>query len=446
MTSRLLNAATRVLDTRTSRRGFLRRAAMVGTALAAAPTAYLLRPTTAWGAVIGPGDCSSGLCLDGWTEFCSNIHGVNTCPPGSLIAGWWRAEGNLYCDGNSRYYMDCNAADCGTCGCGSSGTCSHTCVDCECGCTHDNCAERRTCCTSFRYGQCNNHEPCIGPIVCRVVTCVPPWEWDSSCTTTDAVSQVTYGHGYPAQAPGLFPDTTPKGPYPARPAILVGTTWQLRNSLTSGSADSSFDFGVDGDFPVVGDFSNAGVRTVGMVRNTRHGVAGSDTLEWYLRQIEGPGDPDLVIHFGQPGDTPVVGDWNGNGVHTIGVIRDNRWMLRNSNRAGVADLDFVFGEAGDIPIVGDWNGNGTTGIGVVRGSRWLLRNTPSSGPADHDFNFGGGNGFPVAGDWDGDGTTGIGWFENGTWSIRNPLSTGPAESVFVFGDGDGRPSAWGRNV
>lgn len=420
---------------------------MVGTALVAVPSTYLLRPGTAWSAVVGPGDCNPGsACTDGWTDFCCNIHGVNTCPPGSLIAGWWRAEGNTYCDGNSRYYMDCNSADCGTCGCGSSGTCPHTCVDCECGCNHDNCNERRICCNQFRYGQCNNQEPCIGPIVCRVVTCVPPWEWDSTCTTTDAVAQVTYGHGYPSQAPGLFPDTAPKGPYPARPAVLAGTTWQLRNSLTSGSPDSTFSFGVTGDFPVVGDFSNAGVRTVGMVRNTRHGIARHDELEWYLRQVEGPGDPDLVVRFGRPGDIPVVGDWNGNGVHTIGVVRGNRWLLKNSNRAGGADYDFVFGEPGDIPVVGDWNGSGSTSIGMVRGNRWLLRNSLSGGSANYDFTFGSGNGYPVAGDWNGDGITGIGWYESGTWSIRNALSSGSADSAFVFGASGGKPLAWGRNA
>ena len=440
MTSKLLDAATRVLDTHTSRRGFLRRAAMVGTALVAAPAAFILRPNTAWGAVV-PSNCGPlDSCKDGWTDFCCNIHGVNTCPPGSLIAGWWRAEGNTYCDGNSRYYMDCNAADCGSCGCGSSGTCSHTCVDCECQCSHDNCDERRTCCTSFRYGQCNNQEPCIGPIVCRVVTCVPPWEWDSTCTTTDAHSQVTYGHNSAC----LLPDTTQKGPYPARPAVLTGTSWQMRNTLSSGGPNSVFDFGVGGDYPVVGDFSNAGVRTVGMVRNTRHGVIGNSTLEWYMRQVEGAGDPDLVVHFGQAGDIPIVGDWNGNGVHTIGVVRGNRWLLKNSNRDGSADIDFTFGESGDVPVVGDWNGDGTTGIGVVRGDRWLLRNSLSSGPPDYDFTFGSGIGYPVTGDWNGDGTAGIGWFESGTWSIRNALSSGAPDSVFVFGDSGGQPLTWGR--
>ena len=439
MSTKLVAAASRVLDTRTSRRGFLRRAAMVGTALVAAPTAFMLRPGSAYAAVV-PSQCGSGArCNDGWTEFCCNITGVNTCPPGNVVAGWWRAEGNTFCDGNSRYYMDCNEASC-SCSCGGSGTCAHTCVDCACHCNHDNCNERKTCCTRFRYGQCNNHKPCIGPITCRVVTCVPPWEWDSSCSTTSAVSQSTYFQN----AAGLLPDTTPKGPYRARPAVFAGSTWQLRDSLSAGAANQTFDFGLPGDFPIAGDFANSGVRTVGVVRNTRHGVAGATSLSWYIRQIEGPGDPDLVIKYGSPGEIPVVGDWNGNGVHTIGVVRGNRWLLRNANRAGDPDLDFVFGQPGDIPVVGDWNGDGVTGIGVVRGNRWLLRNSPSAGSPNFDFTFSG-SGRPVTGDWNGDGATGVGWFNSGTWTYQNLLGPGGAPLSFNFGNGAGLPITWGRN-
>lgn len=447
MSTRLVDAATRLLDGGTSRRGFLRRVAMVGTALIAAPATYILRPVSALAAVV-PSDCGpNDLCNDGWTDFCSNIHGVNTCPPGSMVAGWWRAEGNTYCEGNSRYYMDCNASEC-SCGCGSSGTCSHTCTEFDCKCNHDNCDERKIGCTRFRYGQCNNQEPCLGPIICRVVTCVPPWEWDSSCTTTDAVSQVTYTHGSPQQAPGLHPDSTPKGPYTARPAVLTGNTWQLRNSLSSGGANAgAFSFGLEGDVPVMADYSNSGVRTVGMVRNTRHGVAGTeDKLIWFLRQVEGPGDPDLVVEYGRAGDVPVIGDWNGDGVHTVGVVRGNRWLLRNSNRGGSADYDFTFGQPGDIPVVGDWDGDGRTGIGVVRGNRWLLRNSLSSGSPDHDFNFAGGSGHPVTGDWDGDWSTGVGWFDGGVWQIKNSLSSGPPETAFSFGNPNGLPLTWGRNA
>ena len=441
MSTRLVSAASRFLDGKTSRRGFLRRAAMVGTALVAAPATYIFRPVTAYAAVV-PSQCGSGArCNDGWTDFCSNIYGVNTCPPGSMVAGWWRAQGNGYCDGNHRYYMDCNASAC-SCGCGGSGTCHHSCTSFDCHCSHDNCNERKTGCTRFRYGQCNNHEPCLGPIVCRVVTCIPPWEWDSSCSSTVAVSQTTINH----DAPGLHPDTTPKGPYPARPAVLIGNTWQLRNSLSSGGPQSSFEFGVDGDVPLMGDFSNSGVRTVAVVRNAREGVAGEEDLEWYMRQVEGPGAPELVIKYGRPGDIPVIGDWNGNGVHTIGVVRGNRWLLKNTNRSGSPDYDFTFGQPGDIPVVGDWDGNGRTSIGMVRGSRWLLRNSLSSGGPDYDLNFGGGSGYPVTGDWDGDGRTGVGWFDAGTWRIRNQLFSGGPNASFTFGNANGIPVTWGRNA
>ena len=442
MSSKLVAAASRALDTHTSRRGFLRRAAMVGTALVAAPATYVLRPGSAYAAVV-PSQCGSGSsCNDGWTDFCCNIHGVNTCPPGNVVAGWWRAEGNTFCGGKSRYYMDCNTASCGGCSCGGSGTCSDSCVSCHCHCNHDRCAERKVCCTRFRYGQCNRHRACVGPITCRVVTCVPPWEWDSSCTTTDARSQSTYSHN----APGLLPDITAKGPYPARPAVLTGATWQLRTSLTSGGPSQIFEYGASGDWPVMGDFSNSGARTVGVVRNSRHGVAGATSLKWYLRQVEGPGDPDLAVDFGQPGDIPVVGDWNGNGVHTIGVVRGNRWLLRNSNRAGAPDYDFVFGQPGDIPVVGDWNGDGRTWIGMVRGDRWMLRSSLSSGNPHFDFTFGGGPGYPVTGDWDGNGVTGVGWFNAGNWTIKDALSSAGNELSFNFGNPNGIPVTWGRNA
>jgi hypothetical protein len=227
--------------------------------------------------------------------------------------------------------------------------------------------------------------------------------------------------------------------------VLTGSTWQLRDSLSSGGANQTFDFGGAGDVPVTGDFSNAGVRTVGVVRNARRGVAGATRLVWYIRQVEGPGDPELVISFGEPGDIPVVGDWNGNGVHTIGVVRGNRWLLKNSNRAGAPDHDFTFGQPGDIPVVGDWNGSGRSWIGMVRDGRWLLRSSLSAGNPHFDFNFGG-SGYPVTGDWNGDGVTGVGWFNAGTWTIRNTLSSSGTDLSFTFGNANGIPATWGRNA
>ena len=117
---RVVTTLTERLDRkRTSRRSFLVKTAVVGSALAVNPWRYLLRPGTAYASLCGPAaDCASG-----WTVFCCTINNKrNTCPPGTLAAGWWKADNSGFCGGKARYYVDCNAK-CTKCGCGASGIC-----------------------------------------------------------------------------------------------------------------------------------------------------------------------------------------------------------------------------------------------------------------------------------------------------------------------------------
>lgn len=192
-------SATR-LSSLISRRNVLTRGAMAGTALAVAPVDYTLKPTSAYAAVCrcNGSDCPCGsLCCDGYSEFCCTLTGQNSCPPGTLLGGWWKATGTNFCGGDARYYLDCNAP-CGDCGCGSSGVCSGTCAGVGCGCGGGNCANRKSGCTRFRYGQCNQDIACIGPIMCRVVTCAPPWElFEGECTSSSATDNNTRFHDRP---------------------------------------------------------------------------------------------------------------------------------------------------------------------------------------------------------------------------------------------------------
>ncbi|MDQ1428678.1 MAG: hypothetical protein QOK39_2154 [Acidimicrobiaceae bacterium] len=181
---------------RTDRRGFLTRAAVVGSALAVNPVEYVLKPMSALAAVcscVGSGCSCGSACCDGYTEFCCTLSGRNACPPGTSAAGWWKVDGSTFCGNGPRYYIDCNA-HCGGCGCGSSGVCSGSCSGTACTCAGNQCSHRRTGCTQFRYGQCNQQISCLGPIVCRVVTCLPPWQVDTTCGMTPATDSSTAGH------------------------------------------------------------------------------------------------------------------------------------------------------------------------------------------------------------------------------------------------------------
>src|SRR6266511_5497084 len=121
----------------------------------------------------------------------------------------------------------------------------------------------------------------------------------------------------------------------------------------------------------------------------------------YLKNSNTTGFADVAINYGLPGDYPVVGDWDGNGTATIGIYRNGMFYLRNSNTIGYADLVFAFGDPGDQPIAGDWNGDGKDSIGVYRNGTFYLRNNNTIGFADLVFALGIPGDMPIAGNWDG---------------------------------------------
>jgi hypothetical protein len=116
--------------------------------------------------------------------------------------------------------------------------------------------------------------------------------------------------------------------------------------------------------------------------------------------------------WGRKGDLPVVGDWDGDGTQTLGVVRpsrardSNHLLLRNGDGSVVG---YWFGRYGDRILVGDWNGDGvwtpaavrsgTWTPGVLRsGSRWYLKDSLSSGAASVGLKKQT-PGTPVVGDW-----------------------------------------------
>ena len=82
--------------------------------------------------------------------------------------------------------------------------------------------------------------------------------------------------------------------------------------------------------------------------------------------------PGETFQFGQAGDQPVVGDWNGDGKTDLGVFRalpngDGEFILDNGDHVmGAGDTTFTFGLATDRIVVGDWNGDGKDEVGVFR--------------------------------------------------------------------------------
>jgi hypothetical protein len=218
------------------------------------------------------------------------------------------------------------------------------------------------------------------------------------------------------------------------------STFYLKQSNTTGNADYTIPFGTacgaNCNYPVVGDWNSDGIDTIGLYHRT--------TGVFSLRNSNTPGTPDLTLTLGNPGDTPLAGRWatemTGDGV---GVFRPTNGILylKKQLTSGVSDFYAVMGNPSDIGIAGDWDGDMIDNVGIYRPNEAQFYLSYTNGPAgityaDTSVILGNAGDSPVVGDWEGLGHTGLGVFRPTTGQIymKNFISSGFADKYLVYGD------------
>jgi hypothetical protein len=266
-------------------------------------------------------------------------------------------------------------------------------------------------------------------------------------------------------------------------------TFHLRHKLMGGSADESFSFQNPATgsriIPLLGDWDGNGTDSAGLydigasefyLQNMRGSRAdyvfrfgnskttlvplsgdfdgdGRDsvalyevaTSTFYIINSLSPGglrSADLKVSFGAPGSgwIPLAGDWDGDGMDTVGLYDPvkSKFHLQNRLSGGSAEIVFQFGSAGCgwVPLVGDWNGIGRDTIGLFDPTRshFHLRGMLMGGDADVLFQFGAPSSgwLPLVGKFGGDG---IGLHDPvaGEFHLKGARSSGPADSLLKFG-------------
>jgi parallel beta-helix repeat protein len=177
----------------------------------------------------------------------------------------------------------------------------------------------------------------------------------------------------------------------------------LRNSNSQGVADIRFFFGNPGDIPLAGDFNGDRCDTVSIYRPSEERIYVINALG---ANDGGLGAADFSYVFGNPGDKPFVGDFNGDGIDTVGLHRETTGLVyfRQSHTQGIADSQFIFGDPGDKMDAAEWAGRGAPGpesVGLFRPSNCTsyLRHTNTQGNADQTLSYGLPTGSPVAGNF-----------------------------------------------
>ncbi|GAB4552092.1 MAG: hypothetical protein OHK0023_19650 [Anaerolineae bacterium] len=213
--------------------------------------------------------------------------------------------------------------------------------------------------------------------------------------------------------------------------------------------DASFTWSV---FAVYGDSQPIGAEATFKVvrKGDTIGVYQPTEKRFVLRASNAEQENRLILlSFPEilDGDLPFTGDWDGDGIDTVGVYRPatQEFLLWNENRPD-ASLYRQFRVEADIaananvkPLAGDFNGDGLDGVVIVVVSNvrfdFFIRETLESGPQELILRLNTpARGTPVIGDFDGSGKDSLaGYFIVGNtaqFRFTNDLECAGEDCVF----------------
>jgi hypothetical protein len=218
-------------------------------------------------------------------------------------------------------------------------------------------------------------------------------------------------------------------------------TWLLSSTGYATSSAGSKQWGNSslGDRPMLGDIDGDGRADLILWR------ASTGTWFWLLSSADYAYSSAGGVQWGNNslGDVPLLGDFDGDGRSDPAVWRASSgtwfWLLSTRGYATNAAASRQWGNqaAGDTPIVGDLDGDGRTELTVWRASTgtwfWLSSSTQYATAASVQWGNQAAGDRPLLGDFDGDGRGDVAVWRasTGTWfwlSSSSNFATGAARS------------------
>ena len=177
---------------------------------------------------------------------------------------------------------------------------------------------------------------------------------------------------------------------------------------SSNSTLQARELGATGDDPtVVGDYDGDDIDDFAVYRG---GASAGQPSFWYFRGSATANGGITFVQYGQNGDFPSPGDYDGDGKNDFCVQRNNGsgqgvFLLQKSSGGNEAVL---WGTSSDLILPGDYDGDGKDDFAVARGSGGQIVWSVLGRNANNIIHYGqpwglSATDFPTQGDYDGDG-------------------------------------------
>jgi hypothetical protein len=218
-----------------------------------------------------------------------------------------------------------------------------------------------------------------------------------------------------------------------RDGATVGAQSHMYYIQSSDSTVQAIPFGIDGDQVINRDYDGDGKTDLAVFR--RGSAPGMPAL-WFYRgsdPVSNPTNGIFTIHWGttgavngSTGDTPVPGDYDGDGKFDIAIYRfgvavpnTNTYFIRRSSDFGMTVQPWGNFQT-DYILPGDYDGDGKTDYCAARTGalsstpiQWFILQS-SNGQMAPVQTFGISSDLPVQGDYDGDARTDHAVYRRGT--------------------------------